>query len=82
MTATRRILVVDDDRAFRLSTCALLRHDGYQADDAADGAAAAEALRARHYDLMLLDLKMPGIDGLQLLETLRIRGHTVPILMI
>ncbi|MBK8060444.1 MAG: sigma-54-dependent Fis family transcriptional regulator [Gemmatimonadetes bacterium] len=42
----------------------------------------AEALRARHYDLMLLDLKMPGIDGLQLLETLRIRGHTVPILMI
>jgi DNA-binding NtrC family response regulator len=82
MTATRRILVVDDDRAFRLSTCALLRHDGYQADDAADGGAAAEALRARHYDLMLLDLKMPGIDGLQLLETLRIRGHTVPILMI
>lgn len=82
MTTMRRILVVDDDRAFRLSTCALLRHDGYAADDAADGVAAVEALRARHYDLMLLDLKMPGIDGLQLLETLRIRGHTVPVLMI
>lgn len=82
LMATRRILVVDDDRTFRLSTCALLRHDGYHADDAADGVAAVEALGAHHYDLMLLDLKMPGIDGLQLLETLRIRGYTVPVLMI
>lgn len=80
--AQRRLLVVDDDRAFRLSTCALLRDDGHEADDAGDAAAAVDAIAAQRYDLLLLDLKMPGIDGLQLVETLRIRGCTVPILMI
>ena len=80
--APRRILVVDDDRAFRLSTCALLRGDGYAAEDAADAQAAMAAMSDDRYDLLLLDLKMPGIDGLQLVETLRIRGHTVPVLMI
>ena len=79
---SRRILVVDDDRAFRLSTCALLRSDGYTADDAASGQDALEILKDRRYDLLLLDLKMPGIDGLQLIEALRIWGHTIPILMI
>ena len=70
--ATRHILVVDDDRAFRLSTCALLRSEGYAADDAASGQDALEVLKDRRYDLLLLDLKMPGIDGLQLIEALRI----------
>ncbi|MGQ0647513.1 MAG: sigma-54-dependent transcriptional regulator [Gemmatimonadaceae bacterium] len=77
-----RILVVDDDRAFRLSTCALLRGDGYVAEDAADGQAAVDALRRSRYDLILLDLKMPGVDGLQLVEALRIWGYSIPILMI
>ncbi|MBC7894706.1 MAG: sigma-54-dependent Fis family transcriptional regulator [Cytophagaceae bacterium] len=77
-----RILVVDDDRTFRRSTCALLRSDGYAADDVEDGQAALEALREQRYDLMLLDLRMPGIDGLQLIEALRIRGHGIPVLMI
>ncbi len=78
----RRLLVVDDDRAFRLSTCALLREEGYEVSDAADGQAAVEALRERRYDLVLLDLRMPGVDGLQLLEALRIWGHNLPVLLI
>jgi DNA-binding NtrC family response regulator len=77
-----RLLVVDDDHAFRLSTAALLRADGYDVDVAPDATAAVEALRAHAYDLVLLDLRMPGIDGIQLVETLRIRGESVPILMI
>jgi two-component system response regulator AtoC len=77
-----RLLVVDDDHAFRLSTAALLRADGYDVDVAADATAAVQALRAQPYDLVLLDLRMPGIDGLQLVETLRIWGESVPVLMI
>jgi len=77
-----RLLVVDDDNAFRLSTAALLRADGHDVDVAADANAAVQALRARAYDLVLLDLRMPGIDGIQLVETLRVWGESVPVLMI
>ena len=77
-----RLLVVDDDNAFRLSTAALLRADGYDVDVAADATAAVQALRARAYDLVLLDLRMPGIDGIQLVETLRVWGESGPVLMI
>jgi DNA-binding NtrC family response regulator len=78
----QRILIVDDDRAFRLSTAALLRADGYEVEGAADGAEAAESLRAKKYDLLLLDMRMPGVDGLGVLEALRLWGDRVPILMI
>jgi DNA-binding NtrC family response regulator len=77
-----RLLVVDDDHAFRVSTAALLRADGHEVDVAPDASAAAEALRARTYDLVLLDVRMPGIDGIQFVETLRIWGEKVPVLMI
>ena len=77
-----KILIVDDDRAFRLSTAALLRADGYDVDSVADGAAAAEALRASRHDLVVLDLRMPGVDGLGVVEALRLWGERVPILMI
>jgi two-component system response regulator HydG len=77
-----RLLVVDDDHAFRLSTAALLRADGHDVDVAPDANGAVQALRAHAYDLVLLDLRMPGIDGIQLVETLRIWGESVPVLMI
>jgi len=78
----RRVLVVDDDRTFRLSTAELLRQDGLDVDEAADAAAAVEAIAARSYDAMLLDLRMAGLDGLRLVEVLRARGEDIPILMI
>jgi two-component system, NtrC family, response regulator HydG len=77
-----RLLVVDDDRAFRLSTAALLRADGHEVESVADGQAAVAALRARRVDLVLLDLRMPGTDGLGIVEALRLWGDDVPILMI
>ena len=77
-----RILVVDDDKAFRLSTAELLRQDGHRVTLAEDASGAAEALTGDRFDLMLLDLRMPGLDGLSLLEVLRKRGEGVPILMV
>jgi two-component system response regulator HydG len=76
------ILLVDDDRAFRFSTAELLRQDGYNVTAAADAAEAVAALERTKFDLMLLDLRMPGIDGVALVEVLRQRGEGVPILMI
>ncbi|MEP6619436.1 MAG: sigma-54 dependent transcriptional regulator [bacterium] len=82
MMSQARILVVDDDRAFRLSTAALLRSDGHTVDVVGDGAAAVQALRAHPFDLVVLDIRMPGIDGLGLVEALRLWGDHIPVLMI
>jgi DNA-binding NtrC family response regulator len=82
MTQQSRILIVDDDATFRLTTGALLEADGHVVDSAADGQQAVERLKDRQFDLLLIDLRMPGIDGLGLVEALRLWGHGVPILMI
>jgi DNA-binding response OmpR family regulator len=63
-----RILVVDDEETMRLSLGDILRLDGYQVQTAQDGAAAIGRLRRETFDLMLLDLKMPGMDGLEVLQ--------------
>jgi two-component system response regulator HydG len=78
----KQILIVDDDATFRLTTGALLQADGHEVDTAADGPQAVDRLKDRHFDLLLVDLRMPGIDGLGLVEALRLWGHGVPILMI
>jgi len=77
-----KILVVDDDATFRMTTGALLEADGHAIDTAADGQQAVERLKQQRYDLMLVDLRMPGIDGIALVEALRLWGYGVPILMI
>ena len=77
-----RILIVDDDRAFRVSTAALLADDGYEVLTAADGQEAVETLKASPCDLMLLDLRMPEVGGMQVLEALRVWGEDVPIMII
>lgn len=77
-----RLLLVDDDRTFRLSTAALLRQDGHDVVEAEDGTSALTALRAGHFDLILLDLRMPGLDGIGIVEALRTWGNDTPILMI
>jgi len=77
-----RILVVDDDRAFRVSTATLLREDGYRVLEAGNGSEAVEVLEEDSVDLILADLKMPGLDGIQLVEVLRRWGEGIPILMV
>jgi DNA-binding NtrC family response regulator len=63
-----RVLVVDDEEIVRESLSGWLRKDGYTAVAAAEGKSALEALRADRWAIVLLDLKMPGMDGLQVLE--------------
>ncbi|MBA4159713.1 MAG: sigma-54-dependent Fis family transcriptional regulator [Gemmatimonadetes bacterium] len=80
--APGRILLVDDDRVFRVSTAALLRQDGHEVAAVGDGREAVEMLRQKRFDLLLLDLRLPGTDGLGIVEALRLWGEGIPILMI
>ena len=79
---TPRILIIDDDRAFRVGTGALLADEGYAVDAAPGGEEGLVRLRSGHYDMVLLDLKMEGRTGLSVLQELRVSGNDVPVLML
>ena len=82
ITETPRILIIDDDRAFRVGTGALLADEGYAVDAVPGGDAGLERLRGDRYDMVLLDLKMEGRTGLSVLQELRVSGNDVPVLML
>src|SRR4029077_724463 len=67
------LLVVEDDSRSREALSRLLRHVGFQVETAADGPAALETLKRVSPSLVLLDLMLPGIDGVEVLR--RIRGE-------
>jgi DNA-binding response OmpR family regulator len=75
------VLVVDDEREIALIARDYLQHAGYAVITAGDGAKALELARARRPDLVVLDLGLPGIDGLDVARTLR-RESNVPIIML
>jgi len=59
-----------------------LRQDGYAVDGVSDGRSASEALRSSKFDLVLLDLGLPGRDGLEVLRDLRRRGDATPVIIV
>jgi DNA-binding NtrC family response regulator len=77
-----RVLVVDDEQDTCSNLSDILTDLGYRVDCAYDGQAALELVRKEHYDVALLDLKMPGMDGLTLYrEIKKLRASTVAILV-
>lgn len=77
-----RLLVVDDEASIRDVLKQVLGYEGYQVEVAKSGGAALTAYRARPFDLVFLDVKMQGIDGLDTLEQLRIIDPDVRVVMI
>jgi two-component system, OmpR family, copper resistance phosphate regulon response regulator CusR len=77
-----RILVVEDEPVAAAVLAKGLREHAYAVDVAPDGAAALESVAFNDYDLLILDVLLPGIDGLELCGRLRANGATVPILML
>jgi CheY-like chemotaxis protein len=76
------ILVVDDDVDTCRNLSDILTDLGYHVETAHDGPAALELVRRRHFDVALLDLKMPGMDGLELYrEVRRLRSDTVALIV-
>jgi DNA-binding response OmpR family regulator len=70
-TPPKRVLVVDDDRALRHALSSLLKGAGYVVEQAADGPSGLASLRREAADVMLLDINLPGISGLEVLEQAR-----------
>jgi two-component system copper resistance phosphate regulon response regulator CusR len=77
MSEQRRVLVVDDDEAIRKLIAAILRRRGIAVDNVANGEEALKKLGEQTYDLMLLDLMMPRVDGYSVIE--RVREQKIPI---
>ena len=77
----RRVLVVDDEPHIRTVLRGYLQADGFEVAEAADGAAALAAMRDQPPDLVLLDVMMPGIDGLEVLRQLRTFSDVYVILV-
>ena len=75
-----RVLVVDDDVHARTVARAVLEHAGIEVDEAVDGAAGLRAYRDGSYDLVLCDLFMPDVDGLELLRALRRESPGVKVI--
>lgn len=77
-----RILIVDDDAAVRDSIGAVLRDEGFRICYAADGAEALASAENDRPDLVLLDVWLPGMDGIQVLEKLRAQHERLPVIVI
>jgi CheY-like chemotaxis protein len=84
MAREERILVVDDEEDTRTLLCTLLESEGYGVETAADGEAALERVQATRPDLILLDIMMPQMDGLEVCDHLRFDPATrdVPIIFL
>ena len=76
-----RVLVVDDEPDIRATVSAMLEIEGYDVDEAANGADALHAVERRPPDLILLDMRMPIMDGWGFARALRERGHGTPIVV-
>jgi excisionase family DNA binding protein len=77
-----RILVVDDEQAVRDLLAKTLTMADYDVDSAPDGASAIDRLRAVEYDLLITDLKMPGMDGLSVIREARRSAPDLPVIII
>src|ERR1700755_407760 len=77
-----RVLIVDDEPAVRAALDRALRLERYEVELAADGREALDRLAEARLDAVVLDVAMPGIDGLEVCKRLREPGHRTPVLML
>jgi two-component system, NtrC family, nitrogen regulation response regulator NtrX len=76
------ILIIDDEKAIRKTLGEILSYEGYQIDDAENGEEGLKKIKEKNYDVVLCDIKMPKVDGLEFLEKARESNPDLPIIMI
>lgn len=78
----KTILIVDDEKSIRSALRMILEYEGYQAEEVENGYAAIEVVKKNFVDAILLDIKMPGIDGIETLDALKKINRTIPIIIL
>ncbi|MCM3714237.1 response regulator [Alkalihalobacillus oceani] len=77
----KKILVVDDQYGIRILLCEILQKDGYQMFEAANGVQALKIVEEEQPDLVLLDMKIPGMDGLEILKRIKENHEHINVIM-
>lgn len=77
-----KLLIVDDEKVIRETLMEILEYEKFEVDQAADGKEGLEMIRKTDYDAVLCDIKMPKMDGLELLDKVLEEGFTMPFIMI
>lgn len=80
--ARPRVLVIDDEEEVRSAIASLLRNRGCDAQTAESGPAALERMREEYFDVLLCDVRMPGMSGLEFLSEALLRDRDLPVLML
>jgi two-component system, NtrC family, nitrogen regulation response regulator NtrX len=76
------ILIIDDEKAIRKTLSEILSYEGYKIDEAGDGEEGLRKFRDKEYDVILCDIKMPKMDGIEFLEKAKEANPDLPIIMI
>ena len=76
-----RVLVVDDDRSLRVLYSKELADEGYEVESASSGKEALESIARSRPDIIVLDIKMEGMDGLSVLDEVMKRDKTIPVVL-
>jgi DNA-binding NtrC family response regulator len=82
MPDKNRILVVDDEEALRTVLSTELSSEGYEVSAASDGGEAIEMVKGNDYDLVLLDIKMPNVDGFEVLKFVKGTKPDIKVIML
>ena len=77
-----RLLLAEDEKALSRALVAILERNHYSVDAVYDGRDALTYLEADNYDGAILDIMMPGMDGITVLQTIRAKGNCIPVLML
>jgi len=77
-----RLMIVEDDTSLATGLMRALANEGYEVTAAASGEEALERVRSEPYDLLVLDIGLPGIDGFEVLRRLRAGGYALPVLIL
>jgi two-component system nitrogen regulation response regulator NtrX len=76
------ILLIDDEKAIRYALREILEHEGHKVEEAEDGAMGLDKAKKGKFDLVLCDIKMPKMDGIEVLEKLQAHDADLPVVMI
>ncbi len=77
-----RILLVEDEEALRITLKLNFEMEGFEVTTTATGPDALERLRGARFDLVVMDVMLPGVDGVSVVETVRLEGDTTPVLFL